>query len=262
MADRQAKAVEALLQQSRTTHAWLRELSAADFAAPSVLPGWDVRMLVAHLVLVHAGFVRILGRPSPAAPLPAAELVRRFRRDVDMIAASTAQAAGSRSGAELADRLGAAIEDLAATLTGSLPSVLDSPRGPVALPDLIDTRVVEVVVHSDDLSRSRPERTPIQLIGPAVAVCTRTLAGILAGQQPGRSIEVRIPPYAAVQCGLPGDPGPTHTRGTPPNVVETDPVTFLRLTTGRVDWAGARTSGRVRASGQRADLSPVLPLLS
>ena len=73
-------------------------------------------------------------------------------------------------------------------------------------------------------------------------------------------MEVRIPPYAAVQCGL-GDPGPTHTRGTPPNVVETDAVTFLRLATGRLPGR-RRAAGQVHASGFRADLSSALPLLS
>ena len=70
-----------------------------------------------------------------------------------------------------------------------------------------------------------------------------------------------MPPYAAVQCAI-GDPGPTHTRGTPPNVVETDPLTFLRLATGRIGWPDAVAAGTVRASGLRANLAPVLPLLS
>ena len=75
-----------------------------------------------------------------------------------------------------------------------------------------------------------------------------------------------MPPYAAVQCGSVvdgiGDPGPTHTRGTPPNVVECSPLTFVRLATGRLGWAEAVEAGHVHASGLRADLSPVLPLLS
>jgi hypothetical protein len=62
---------------------------------------------------------------------------------------------------------------------------------------------------------------------------------------------------AAVQCL----PGPVHTRGTPPNVVETDPLTWIRLAAGRLDWAGAVRSGTVHASGPRADLAPYLPLV-
>ena len=75
------------------------------------------------------------------------------------------------------------------------------PRGPIAGEDLVRTRIVEVVVHSDDLSRSLPAREPVPLQRAALAVAVRTLTGILAEQHPGRSVEVRVPPYAAVQCG-------------------------------------------------------------
>jgi hypothetical protein len=74
---------------------------------------------------------------------------------------------------------------------------------------------------------------------------------------PGRSVEVRVVPVAAVQVVA----GPRHTRGTPPNVVETDPLTWIRLATGRLGWAEAVRSGAVRASGARADLSEYLPLV-
>ena len=67
-----------------------------------------------------------------------------------------------------------------------------------------------------------------------------------------------MPPYAAVQAVA----GPRHTRGTPGSVVETDPVTWLELATGRLDWAAAMSQRRVQASGERSDLSPWLPLLS
>ena len=73
---------------------------------------------------------------------------------------------------------------------------------------------------------------------------------------PGRAIEVRIPPYAAVQCGQ----GPTHTRGTPPNVVEMDAQTWLSLARGEMTWESAMKSGAISASGVRADLSEYLPL--
>jgi hypothetical protein len=89
-------------------------------------------------------------------------------------------------------------------------------------------------------------------------VAVRYTLGLLGQRAPGRSVEVRIPPLAAVQCV----PGPRHTRGTPPNVVETDPLTWLNLATGRLDWAAAVASGQVRASGLRADISGYLPLAS
>jgi hypothetical protein len=83
------------------------------------------------------------------------------------------------------------------------------------------------------------------------------LLGVLAARAPGRAVEVRIPPYAAIQCVA----GPRHTRGTPPNVVETDAVTWILLATGRMSWAKAAADGRLRASGPRADLSDYLPLV-
>lgn len=257
------KPAEALLEQSRTVLHWLRELAADDFAHASVLPGWDVRTLTGHLVLIHTGLIRTLGRASRSAPVPAAELVRRYRRDVEQIWASTEQARGDKTGAELAGDLAAAVDGLSSQLLGDavLPPVVETPRGPSTVADFVATRVVEVVVHADDLSRSLPERPPVMLHRQALGVCSRTLAAVLAGQHPGRSIEVRIPPYAAVQCGI-GDPGPTHTRGTPPNVVETDAVTFFRMATGRTTWAESVQTGRVAASGLRADLSGALPLLS
>jgi hypothetical protein len=85
----------------------------------------------------------------------------------------------------------------------------------------------------------------------------RHLREDLAAPAPGRTVEVRVPPYAAVQCAE----GPRHTRGTPPNVVETDPRTWLELATGRLAWPEALAGGRLTASGARADLTDFLPLV-
>jgi hypothetical protein len=93
---------------------------------------------------------------------------------------------------------------------------------------------------------------------PALRAAIRYTLDLLAERAPGRSVEVRVPPLAAVQCV----PGPRHTRGTPPNLVETDPRTWLDLATGRLAWAAAVAAGQVYASGQRADLSAYLPLVS
>lgn len=84
----------------------------------------------------------------------------------------------------------------------------------------------------------------------------RALLGELAHRAPGRSVEVRVPPFGAVQCVA----GPRHTRGTPANVVETDPLTWLSVATGRLDWAAAVAAGRIRASGIRTDVSHLLPV--
>lgn len=100
-----------------------------------------------------------------------------------------------------------------------------------------------------DANHPAPDRAAL---AEAVRLTARTLADVA----PGSSVEVRVPPFVAVQC----IEGPRHTRGTPPNVVETDPRTWLELATGRLAWADALARGLVSASGARADLSAHLPL--
>jgi hypothetical protein len=90
---------------------------------------------------------------------------------------------------------------------------------------------------------------------PTTATAVRYTLEELASLAPGRTVEVRVPPFGAVQC----IEGPVHTRGTPPNVIETDAATWLRLVTGDLEWGEAVDSGRVRASGQRAHLDGLLP---
>ena len=85
----------------------------------------------------------------------------------------------------------------------------------------------------------------------------RWLLEELARRSPGYSVEVRVPPHAAVQAIA----GPVHRRGTPSAVVEMDADTWLALATGSTTWTDAAAAGRIRASGERADLSPWLPLV-
>jgi hypothetical protein len=120
-----------------------------------------------------------------------------------------------------------------------MPVRKPDPAGPAA--------VSEVAGYLD-----RGEEPPWAALRTAV----RHLLRLLESGAPGRSVEVRVPPVAAVQC----IPGPRHTRGTPPNVVETDPATWFLLATGRLGWAAAVADGVVRASGPRTDLSAYLPL--
>ena len=90
-----------------------------------------------------------------------------------------------------------------------------------------------------------------------VRLLVKHFMAVLEARAPGHSVEVRVPPYAAVQV----IPGVRHTRGTPPAVVETDASTWIALATGDLGWPDAERQGRVRASGQRADLTAHLPLV-
>lgn len=89
-----------------------------------------------------------------------------------------------------------------------------------------------------------------------IATASRFLLEQLAEEAEGHTVEVRVPPFGAVQAVA----GPRHTRGTPPNVIETDAATWLALATGSLAWDDAVASARVTASGQRATLAEQLPL--
>lgn len=119
---------------------------------------------------------------------------------------------------------------------------------PVVSSPHIKSTAIAVALTALDEGRT-PER-------PVFRAAVRASLAVLAECAPGRSVEVRVPPYGAVQCV----PGPRHTRGTPPNVVEMAPEVWLAVATGRLDWGVAVTEGRVQVSGVRADLSAYLPL--
>ena len=91
---------------------------------------------------------------------------------------------------------------------------------------------------------------------PQILEQVKSTLALLTAKAPGRAIEVRIPPYAAIQCG----DGPTHTRGTPPNTIEMDADTWLALAAGKLSWSDAMQSGAIAASGVRAALTQYLQL--
>jgi uncharacterized protein (TIGR03083 family) len=237
---------------------WLEAAPAGAFAGPSVLPGWDVRTLVGHVAMLHEGLAGRLTDRTLDQPIPVADYVRQYAPNSDAIVRRTESITGDRTAAQLVEFIRAQPRpaDLLAEL--SPRTVIVGGRGPITVEDWIATRLLDLVVHTDDLSRSLPSLEPAPITREALAAVTRMLAEILAAQSPGRSVELRVPPFVAVQA----IEGPRHTRGTPPNTVETDPLTWLRLATGRAGWAESVASGAVRASGTRADLSAHLPVLS
>lgn len=113
----------------------------------------------------------------------------------------------------------------------------------------IDTAAGRAALDAVVTAAAAPPRT-------ALATAVRYLLQLLDEKAPGNSVEVRVPPFGAVQVIQ----GPRHTRGTPPNVVEMDAATWIAVATGSERWADAAASGRISASGTRADLSDVLPL--
>lgn len=234
----------------------LESLTPEQLHEPSVLPGWTVRDLAAHLVVVADSVRHLEPLPANAGVASISEYLAGYAERADRIAGLTHEAA-----AELGDipagysqRWDDALAHLEAL--GDVDKVL-ARRGAARLADFVVTRIVELVVHADDLDRSVTLRVPAAVPPKASALVVRVLLDVLAERHPGGALEVRVPPVAAVQCMA----GPRHTRGTPPGVVETDPLTWTRLAAGRLSWADALESGRTTASGERADLASVLPLL-
>ncbi|MFD7877430.1 sterol carrier family protein [Streptomyces sp. NPDC059766] len=247
----------AVLAQFGNVRAAVRTLTPEQLALPTRLGEWTVRDLVAHTGAALMAVGRFLDRPEPA------------RQDATVLDWPSGTSARSGAVADLAHRLAEQNPDLDALLAGTGRDfeerlaghpgtrLLATNAGAMPLADYLVTRAVELVVHTDDLNAAVPS-LDVPQDRQALAACTRLLADALALKAPGGSTEVRIPPYAVVQCVE----GPRHTRGTPPNVVETDPLTWIRLATGRLAWKDALDAARVSASGERADLGGLLPLLA
>lgn len=239
---------------------WLDGLPSTAWERPSRLAGWTVRELGFHATDMTAVVVRALdaGRIKHE-PLSIAQYTEAWQAAADEIAARDRAAATDVEPAGVI----ANARDARAAVLAALASVTGDPvvpgrRGPLRLSDLMITRVNEAVVHSVDLSASVPDHDPVPMDRHALGVACRMLTGILGERVPGHSVEVRVPPYSAVQCVE----GPRHTRGTPPNVVEVDAMTWIELATGRIGWGAALADGRLRISGERADISEHLPVLA
>jgi uncharacterized protein (TIGR03083 family) len=246
---------EALKKQFGHVRDAVGDLTPEQLALETRLAGWTVRDLAAHITMAVETVSRNLAREEPPAPQLAL---------LDWPFATAARAGDIADGTrELAtanpdlDALYARTEErFLEALTAPGSRVLAARTGAMTLSDYLVTRTVELVVHTDDLNAAVPG-LDIPYDRQALAACTRLLADALAAKAPGGSTEVRIPPYAVVQCVE----GPKHTRGTPPNVVETDPLTWIRLATGRLTWKDALDAAKVSASGERADLGGLLPIM-
>src|SRR5690242_6404566 len=249
------QAGRAVIAQADLIAAWLSGLPPSAWRTPSVLPGWTIAELAQHLAMSLRATHTVLADPSPDKPIGLDRYVAAYAAAGPEVLERELSGTAGRDPADVlaglyAERAAAAVADPPVT------RAVAGPRGPLTPADWLVTRAIEMVVHADDLSRSLPERVAVELDRPALRLVTQACADLLATRAPGRSLELRIPPYAAVQCVA----GPRHTRGTPPNVVETDPLTWIRLAAGRLDWREAVAGGAVWASGERADLTGWLPL--
>ncbi|WP_030416657.1 maleylpyruvate isomerase family mycothiol-dependent enzyme [Streptomyces sp. NRRL S-1448] len=244
----------AVRAQFTQVRAAVGELTADQFALPTRLGDWTVRELVAHLALAVGSVPRALALPAPPQvttalldwPFATAPLAPGIDADTRALA----------SGNDPVELLARTAEEFERLLPPEGAERLVAARpGAMRLADYLVTRCVELVVHTDDLAAATGAEIPYDR--QALATTTRLLADALAVKAPGGSVEVRVPPFAVVQCVE----GPRHTRGTPPNVVETDPLTWIRLATGRTTWDAELAAATVSASGERAGLGDQLPVM-
>ncbi|WP_431782048.1 sterol carrier family protein [Streptomyces chumphonensis] len=248
----------ALAAQAETVRAAAHRVTPDQLTRPTALPGWDVRHLLVHLAGQIDAVPRLLAEPAPKADRAQAGLsawVTSTAGISELLDARTREdAATAEDPAALID---AATEELEPVLEMAVRDDVLLPHrfGAMRALDFAVTRLVELIVHSDDLARALA--APVTLDRYALAATVRVLADALAAVAPGGAVEMRVPPFAVVQCAE----GPRHTRGTPSNVVETDPLTWVRLATGRLTWDRAVSAHAVTATGARADLSAHLPVM-
>ncbi|MCK9930985.1 maleylpyruvate isomerase N-terminal domain-containing protein [Frankia sp. Mgl5] len=255
------------------------------FAGPSALPGWTTAELVLHTARSALALSAALrGDPAPGlaggsaggsgggpvggsgaesnlartggAPLvTAADYLAGTGARAEAIAATARDLAAGQAPEAVREAFRDAVTGAAADLARLPPDEIADrlviiPGGRMRLGEFLLTRAVEAVVHGLDLGVP-PAR-------PALKTAVRLFTSMLAERAPGHAVELRVPPFSAVQIVE----GPRHTRGTPPNVVEADPAAFVLIATGRLAWEAALADGRIRASGERADLRFLLPLLA
>ncbi|MCK9903375.1 sterol carrier family protein [Frankia sp. Cpl3] len=222
-------------------------LSDDQVAGPAATPGLTMTDLIIQATS------RVLALDRAVRGLPAAP-----PQDGDPEAGrQPADPAGGRPAgirAEFRNAVAAATAGLTGTAgPASSAGPTDSDPGPEPEPgsgsgDVRAGAVAEAVVLGLGLGA-----TPVRA---ALRTTVRLITALLAQRAPGRAVELRVPPFAAVQIVE----GPRHTRGTPPNVVEVEPSAFVLVATGRLGWEEAVADGRIRASGERADLRSLLPL--
>ena len=229
---------------------------AEAFARPTRLGNWRVAELVAHLGV--SNMASYLTGPSAAKPSVDA---LGWVSATALIAASVDERAQAMADESRPAELRALLHEMRVESERAFadvdPSFVVPARfGNVTVSDYLATRCVEFVVHGLDLAAAVEQQ--FDLDRDATGVAVRLLLAALASRAPGKSVEVRVPPHGAVQCVE----GPRHTRGTPPNVIECDAATWLEMATGRLTWQSAQAAARIQASGDRADLSGFLPLMS
>lgn len=219
------------------------------------LPQSSVREQCGQVLFLLTDALQTIDRPTNTRAGSLSEHLLDRQHAEQVIRSQIRSVTGSESSEQLAPQAQGLAEDLRSTLLGhSLPATVASQFGTVRIVDYLRGLVIESVAAA---MRFRAPIAP-----PALTEASRALAAVMGARHPGAAIELRVPPATAVQLGAFGE-GPSHTRGTPPNVVETDPTTFVAMATGLRGWDRELAAHRVRASGAHTNaLAGMLPVIT
>lgn len=228
----------------------LAQLSALAGAAESA-----ARPQLGHLLFLLTDALQTLDAPTTARPNDLSDHLRHRSLAFPTISELTAQIVGPDSPESLGGQARRLLSELRRVVESEpLPQCVESLFGPARLADYLRGHLIDAVVLGRPMG--------VDPAGDALAESVRALTTTLGQRFGGRTIEIRIPPYAAVQVGAFGE-GPSHTRGTPPNVIETDATTFIDLAVGRLVWQDISRTGAVNVSGAHTDqVSAMFPLLT
>lgn len=232
----------------RACAAFLRQVTALASDASTV-----AREGLGCLLFLSTDTLQVLASATRGTPSTLGDHFRERELAADVVADHIVGFMGSDDAATLRRQLDPLVSELATALAQTeLPNTVATPVGAVRLIDYVRANTV-LAVDLAVRAGSQPDQD-------ALASAVRALTMVLGERYPGHTIEVRVPPFAAVQVGAFGE-GPTHTRGTPPNVVETDPPTFFALATGSLRWPDAQEQGRLTSSGAHAaETQRMLPI--
>lgn len=213
------------------------------------------RQSLSRLIAICDAITSAIATPTRTAPQSISQLLMAWSECRSQRSAAICQVAHGCNEKQLHDRAAAAIDEAQQALTSDpLPTAVVSFVGPVRLSDLIAGLTISLDRLAHHVGATLDPASSQQAL--------RALALTLEERYPGHTIELRVPPVTAVQLGAFGE-GPTHHRGTPPNVVETDPETFWALCTGLLGWQQARDDHRLRVSGVHADqVARMLPVIT
>ena len=234
------QAGRAVIAQADLVAAWLSGLPPSAWRTPSVLPGWTITELAEHLAVSLRTTHTVLADPSPAKPIGLDRYVSAYAAAAPEVLQRELSGTAGRDPADVLAGLYAERETAAAAVADPPPArAVAGPRGPLGPADWLVTRAIEMVVHADDLTRSVPDRPPVELDRTAVRLVTQAAADLMAARAPGPVAGAARPAVRgrAVRRGPAAHPGhPAERRRDRPADLDPAGRRPAGLARGRDQW--------------------------